>query len=80
MLTVLLKWHDGGNEVILSADSVEFVPKRETANGSKQDPGPGLIVRNGKDDHRIPASERHPELRDVFVMNEAGSTVARYTL
>ena len=76
MMTVLIKHRDTGRDVLLSAKSVEFehsvFPDR---------PGTGLLVNfDGETSQHFALSEKVDDARDVFVMNAAGQTVARYTL
>ena len=76
MLTVLVKYTKSGREVLIPAKTVEFVPKGSV--------GEGLIIHH----HVLEEGSCHlgftPEgdqdWRDVFVMNDKGATVARYTL
>lgn len=71
MLTVLTKYLNGGQagrEVLFEATMVEF--KR----------GDGLVINCGERSQHFAVSENDDDLRDVFVMNSEGQTVARYTL
>lgn len=75
MLTVLVKHKDTGREVLFPADSVEM---------QESGPGAGLLIRgkqsDGIDGRHLAASATSGDARDVFVMNDSGATVARYTL
>ncbi len=80
MFTVLIK-HVGSNQkgrtVLLSAKTVEFVPE------GGLDKNPGLFINHGVDGEdgcHLSPSEVEADYRDVFVMNDQGATVARYTL
>ena len=80
MLTVLIKNRATGREVLYPATCVEFVPAKIGV------PVPGLLIvvnaenRSCEISQHIGASKTEGDLRDVFVMNENGSTVARYVL
>lgn len=70
MLTALVRYQKTRIEVLNPAVSVEFNPDE------------GLLIhRNDTQSQHLGFSEKgDPNWRDVFVMNENGSTVARYTL
>ena len=76
MLTVLIRDQKTRREVLLQARSVGFVPE------GKDDAG--LLINHGVEAeggcHLAPTQEGDEDWRDVFVMNAAGQTVARYTL
>lgn len=79
MFTVLVR-HANGREVLFEAERVEYQNNGE--------PGDGLLITLNDMGIKGPATTRqfaHSEVgdtdsRDVFVMNEAGQTVARYIL
>ena len=76
MLTVLVKYVKSGREVLIPAKTVEFVPKGNEAAG--------LIINHsdldagGRQLGFTPEGDQ--DWRDVFVMNDKGATVGRYTL
>lgn len=75
MLTVLIRYRKSGREVLIPAKSVEYVP-----NGDEQ----GLLINHGCEAEGGcqlgPTAKDDENWRDVFVMNDHGSTVARYSL
>lgn len=77
MLTVLVKYQKSGREVLIPAKTVEFCPKgSSTAEGL-------LINYDDREDggrHLGFTPDGDNDWRDVFVMNDKGATVARYTL
>lgn len=82
MFTILLRYKKTRREVIISAESVEFIP-----NDGKKGTGidnPGLLINHGVEAksgyHLAMTPEGDEDWRDVFVMNNHGQTVARYTL
>lgn len=84
MLTVLFRYQRSRVEVLKMADSVEYTPP----HGKSDDPAnppknvePGLLLTLGeKGEHVELTGVDDPDYRDVFVMNDNGATVARYTL
>ena len=76
MFSVLIRYQKTRREVLLQARSVEFVPLGESDTG--------LLINHGVEAeggcHLAPTQEGDEDWRDVFVMNNAGQTVARYTL
>lgn len=76
MLTVLIRYKESRREVITPARSVEFVP-----SGSEDS---GLLINHGVEAeggcHLSMTASDDKDWRDVFVMNDAGQTVARYIL
>lgn len=75
MLTVLIRYVKTRREVLTPATSVEYQPTEIDAVE------PGLLILNGdKGQHLVPTEKGDENWRYVFVMNENGSTVARYTL
>ena len=72
MLTVLIKYEKSYREVLLPADAVEFSLAGEDA---------GLLVTlKAETQHLAMTEEGDPDVRNVFVMNDQGQTVGRYTL
>lgn len=85
MLTVLYKDADG-NETLHEAESVQRIVKGQALpdGPSRFDCEPGVIV-NLRGEARVHYAETKAmnpgdKPREIFVMNEAGATVARYTL
>ena len=80
MLTILIRYQKSLREVLIEAESVEFVREQGPHAVDK----PGLLVNHGtkaKDGfHLEMTAEGDEDWRDVFVMNASGQTVARYTL
>lgn len=80
MLTVLIRYKKGertDREVIMSAKSVEFVPK-----DSKYDT-PGLLINHvteAEGESYLSPSDNEDDWRDIFVMNADGQTVGHYIL
>jgi hypothetical protein len=75
MLTVLIRYNKSRREVLIPAETVEYNPIR------KEDGGGLLVVRAGIGSQHLGFSDTGDEdWRDVFVMNDQGQTVARYTL
>jgi len=73
MLTVLVRHKDTGVESIYQAESVDFVP-RNTEDSTRSQ-----VILNGENMGRnIKFDGNDPQT--VYVMNEAGQTVARYQL
>lgn len=74
MLTVLVIHKSSGRKVLLEADRVEFQ--------DEDGPGQGLLVCRDDNNsaHHYSPSKDSEDARDVYVMNDAGQTVARYTL
>lgn len=85
MLTILIKYQKSKREVLFGAESVEYVPppadETERPRGDHGD-GEGLLVQlgGGKAQHLGLTAIGDMDYRDVYVMNDKGSTVARYTL
>lgn len=74
MLTVLIRDKKTRREFLIECEVVEF---EDTGKGDH----PGLLlVLPGAESRHYPLSETEAEYRDVFVMNAAGQTVARYIL
>lgn len=76
MLTVLIRYNKTRRECLFTAKSVEYQPD----NGSHADSG---LLINYDDVHSTHLGFTEPgdeDWRDVFVMNKAGQTVARYML
>ena len=76
MLTVMIRHSETKREVIFSANTVEYVQR-----ATPEEPAGLLVLGEGSEYSRYPVRD-HDEgpYRDVFVMNEAGQTVARYVL
>lgn len=76
MMTVLIKHQATGREVLFEAERVEF---HDGNRGTKE--GAGLLLNfvDGSATH-FALSTTPEDSRDVFVMNSAGKTVARYML
>ena len=75
MLTVLIRYRKTHREVLIPARTVEYVPK------GKQDSG--LLINHGvqaEGGSHLKHDDCTDDVRDVFVMNAQGQTVARYTL
>lgn len=74
MLTVLVRYTHSKREVLFPAQEVEYVPRGV--------PDAGLLIKfdYDKGTHLGVTTEGDEDLRDVFVMNDNGATVARYTL
>lgn len=77
MLTILWRKPDGA-ELLFEAQSLERVNKHP----EPQVPVAGEFIARGIDDDANPGSTMHFDIEGpfgaVFVMNEAGATVARY--
>lgn len=80
MFTVKIIYRKTNREVLISAKNVEFVRPGEGVSPESL----GLLIN-----HAVPAEggfhlgmtpEGDEDKRDVFVMNDAGQTVARYEL
>lgn len=78
MLSVLIKHKAIGRDVLYEAECVEM---QEALPGADNDLEPGLlIVRSDDLSAHLGMSQTSESSRDVFVMNSAGQTIARYTL
>ncbi len=82
MLTVLVRYKKSGREVLFSADTVEYMPKGSDQEHADYD---GLLIVQDHETRRSTHLSRDPEnhadnVRDAFVMNRDGATVARYAL
>lgn len=81
MLTVNIKTKDEGTVVaaeVVEADEVYQVTTAYKARDDAEVANPGITLRKGDKIRHIPT---HPDFWfEVFVMNDAGKTVARYTL
>jgi hypothetical protein len=77
MLSVLIKHRSTGRDVLFGdVVSVEF---EAIVPGTR--PGAGLLVNfSGDRSSHWALSDMSDDQRDVFVMNEAGQTIARYVL
>ncbi len=83
MFSVLIRYNVSRREVLISAETVEFIRPPE-----KDDPCPvdipGLLINHGiegkKGFHLAMTEADDPDWRDVFIMNDSGATVARYIL
>lgn len=74
MLTVLIRYQKSRIETLTPAHSVEFWPEGTPKAGL-------LMTHTNGDQSHVGLSEKGDEnWRDVFVMNDKGATVARYTL
>ncbi len=69
MFTILIKYKNSNYENLYTADSIEF----------NQETGLSFNSLNGHGYH-FGVSDLDEEVRDVFVMNNSGQTVARYLL
>ena len=69
MLTILIRHKNTKREVIYPADEVEF----------EEDDGLRFHTKDGCGMH-LKCSDSEQDYRDVFIMNDAGQTVARYLL
>ena len=82
MFSLLIKYQKTHREILISAKSVEFIPPNPKAENP--DEFAGLLVNHGVEAEGgcfLSVSEKDdPNWRDVFVMNDNGRTVARYTL
>ena len=80
MFTILIRYRKSLREVLVTAESVEFVREQGEHGVDK----PGLLVNHGVEAkggfHLEMTAEGDEDWRDVFVMNASGQTVARYTL
>lgn len=79
MLTMKIKYQESNIEVVELVEKVEYIPP----HSRKEDhPAPGLLVEygNGRASHLCLTPLGDTDYRDVFIMNDKGSTVARYTL
>ena len=74
MMTVMIRHKVTRREFLIACEAVEFED-----SGKGDHPGLLLIVP-GADSRHYALSEMEADYRDVFVMNAAGQTVARYTL
>ena len=72
MLTVLARYEDG-REILRSATDVKFFPRHK-------DKHEYLVINQGEQGFVIGKAENPQIPRQVFVMNEKGSTVRRYQL
>lgn len=72
MLTVFARYEDG-TEIIRSAKDVKFYPRHE-------DKKEQIVVNEGETGFVIGKSENPQIPRQVFVMNDKGSTVRSYQL
>ncbi len=92
MLTVLVRYQISKRECLFTCERVEFAPLRNNDERSVQSAASlaerdrynredaGLLII-GKEEMRLPMTPLGDmDYRDVFVMNEHGKTVARYTL
>ena len=85
MFSVLIRYKVSRREVLISAETVEFIPPESPDNKVEvlRDM-PGLLVNCGvegeKGCHLAMTPDDDPDFRDVFVMNAQGQTVARYML
>ncbi len=83
MFSVLIRYRETRREALISAESVEFIPLTDKDEEPPYDKA-GLLVNHGvetKGGFHLGVTPMGDEnWRDVFVMNEAGQTVARYTL
>ena len=78
MLTVLTRYKVSRREVLFPVRSVEYAPV-----GGTDEPGLLLLMEdaNGEGTQHLGMTDASdPNWRDVFVMNAAGQTVARYIL
>ncbi len=75
MLTVLIKYVESKRECIIPARSIEF-------SRAKEDAGLRINLPNEADGSTYLAmtAKGDSDFRDVFVMNDQGQTVARYSL
>ncbi len=77
MLSVLWRKPDGSEE-IFTAESVERL-----SGDMAQVPACGAFIAKGVDNSQIPGDEMQFTIEEpfgaVFVMNESGRTIARYT-
>lgn len=83
MFTILIRYQKTRREVLISAKTVEFIVPTKDKKESVIDEA-GLLINHGveaeKGFHLPMTAEGNDDFRDVFVMNENGQTVARYTL
>ena len=83
MFSILIRYHVSQREVLISAKTVEFIRPSKKGDPTPTDI-PGLLVNHGveaEDGCHLGMTEANdPDWRDVFVMNDRGATVARYTL
>lgn len=81
MFTVLIRYQMTRREVLITAKTVEFLPEGKDDESPE---APGLSINHGIDGEKTTFLSLTPKddenWRDVFVMNEQGQTVARYTL
>lgn len=79
MFSVLIRYQKTRREVLIPARNVEFYPK-----DSDTSVAPGLLINHAVEAeggcHLAMSPDGDEDWRDVFVMNESGQTVARYTL
>ena len=93
MLTLLVRYQMSRREVLSPATSVEYAPPREQPQNcswttEQEDERQrynrdvaGLLVLNGEEGRHLTLTPIGDlDYRDVFVMNDHGATVARYTL
>lgn len=82
MFSVLIRYRKSRREVLIPACSVEFIPEGEKIPNTPFEPG--LLINHGVEGkngcHLGFTLEGDEDWRDVFVMNAAGQTVARYVL
>lgn len=85
MLTILIRYRKTRVEVLKRAESVEYTPPAavdsEHPENTVKNEHPGLLLTREDDGEHLPLTPMDDDnYRDVFVMNEQGATVARYTL
>ena len=84
MFSVLIRYQKTRREVLLSAKSVEFVPPRTELENEDAAQFAGLLINHGVEEeegcHISLTPKGNSNWRDVFVMNDQGQTVARYTV
>ena len=82
MFTVMIRYKESRREVLISARSVEFVPVGK--EGEQPYDKAGLLINHAVEAeggfHLDMTAKDDDNLRDVFVMNSNGKTVAKYTL
>ena len=80
MFSVLIRYKKSRREVLIPARTVEFIPEGEKMPNAPFEAGL-LINHTENGGHHLGFTpEGDEDWRDVFVMNAAGQTVARYTL
>lgn len=74
MLSVMIRHKRSKREYLEECDAIEWEVEADAPDRGL------LIVRKDGTSSHLPPSDSDEHIRDVFVMNSAGQTVARYVL